>query len=724
MPLEVAIGLTILSLPLLAFAVQVFVGRMLPWSGHYIPTGAMGLAFVGSLLLFAKVLGESGGMEPQTWELSWIKIGTEAKDLSLSFGVLVDNLTVIMLVVVTSVSFFVHLYSWGYMHGEERYSRFFAYLALFSFSMLGLILVDSLLFLLVFWELVGVCSYLLIGFYFNKPSAARASMKAFITTRIGDVGFFLAVIIALGVVGSVSYADLFASVKGGLGPWSQGLLTFTAICLFCGAVGKSAQFPLHVWLPDAMEGPTPVSALIHAATMVAAGVYMVARLFPFLAGPAYFARDFWSSDALLVVAYVGGFTAFLAATIAVAQTDIKKVLAYSTISQLGYMVMGVGVGAFAAGMFHLWTHAFFKALLFLGAGSVIHAVHTNEMSQMGGLRRKMPITYWTFLLGTLALAGVPFFSGFASKEGILTNAMAFALHRGGVVFWLPFVFGIVSAALTAFYMGRVMFLTFWGKPRDQEKYDHAHESPWTMTVPLCSLAAAAVIAGGLGAIPILFHQKWFNQLINPERIVHKYMEKKQVGAAPTRERDDLLASVGAVPPIQSHGEEEAHARFEESEKSAARPTMWLSLVMLGIGAGGSYLVFGGRWKGRDLPKEIRAIGWYKKVLVELYYIDWFYYRYLVRGLMNVKTVAGLFDKWVIDGIVNFCGHLTRWTSALSGWVDYSGVDGAVRGTANGILDLGKRARRVQTGKLQEYVSLSIILFGGMILLFILMQAFK
>ncbi|MDF1667349.1 MAG: NADH-quinone oxidoreductase subunit L, partial [Planctomycetota bacterium] len=361
-------------------------------------------------------------------------VGTEAR-LDFAFNIFIDNLTAIMLVVVTTVSFLVHLYSTGYMvhhgHHAPRYHRFFAFLGLFSFSMLGLILTDSIFFLFVFWELVGLCSYFLIGFEFERQAACRASIKAFITTKVGDCGFFIALMIIGAVVGKFTFGEIFLSVQSGA--WAPWLLTLTAILLFIGPVGKSAQFPLHVWLPDAMEGPTPVSALIHAATMVVAGVYLVARMFPFFAGMPFFETgDVFGSTPLAVVAYVGGFTSLFAATIALVQDDIKKVLAYSTVSQLGYMILAMGVGSISAGTMHLWTHAFFKACLFLGAGSVIHAVATNDMKLMGGLRKKMPVTFYTFLISTMAIAGVPLLSGFFSKEAILTQALMFGDQRGGI----------------------------------------------------------------------------------------------------------------------------------------------------------------------------------------------------------------------------------------------------------------------------------------------------
>ncbi len=398
---------------------------------------------------------------------------------SMSMGMLADGLAAMMLVVVSIVSFLVHLYSMGYMHGDSRFSLFFTFLQLFSASMFGLVLANNYLQMYIFWELVGLCSYLLIGFWYEKQSASDAAKKAFLTTRVGDVGMMIGMLLIFFTTGSFAFGDIFGMVEAGTIPAT--ILTASSILLFCGAVGKSAQFPLHVWLPDAMEGPTPVSALIHAATMVAAGVYLVGRSFPLFSA---------SPQAMMTVAIIGVFTAIFAATIAVVQTDIKKILAYSTISQLGYMIFALGMGAYVAGLFHLMTHAFFKALLFLGAGSVIHATGTQEISEMGGLAKKMKVTTWTFVIGSLSLSGFPIFAGFWSKDEIL----GFAFDTGRYVF---FAIGAFTAFLTAFYMFRLIFVVFAGK--QSHASEHAHESPKTMTIPLVILSVLAVIAGYIGA---------------------------------------------------------------------------------------------------------------------------------------------------------------------------------------------------------------------------------
>ena len=429
--------------------------------------GAILGAFVCSLLLF---LSASSGES----NLTWIAIG----DFNATIGVKLDRLSALMLLVVSGVGALIHWYSQGYMEGDRSYARYFASLSLFSFSMLGIVLATNLMQMFIFWELVGVSSYLLIGFWHERPAAADACKKAFITNRLGDFGFLIGIIMVWAAAGSLNFGLLEKAMQEQpelLGA-SAGLI---GLLLFCGAMGKSAQFPLHVWLPDAMEGPTPVSALIHAATMVAAGVFMLCRIF-FLLSP----------DALSIIAWIGGATALMAAVIALQQDDIKRILAYSTLSQLGYMVMAVGLHAPGAAMFHLTTHAFFKAMLFLGAGSVIHALHHEQnIWKMGGLREKMPATYRTFLIGTLALCGVPPLSGFFSKDGIL--AAAADSHHGNPVL---FGIGILAAVLTTLYMGRLVLVAFHGAHRS-EQASHAKESPSVMTVPLWILLVPTLVAG-------------------------------------------------------------------------------------------------------------------------------------------------------------------------------------------------------------------------------------
>ncbi len=466
----------ILFLPLLAAAVITLFTLRSRTTSALLSIGAIVTGFVLTLLFIA-----ANSFHPVVTETStnWLSIGS----LNIDFGLKLDALSLMMMLIVTGVGGAIHIYSFGYMSEDRRFSRFFACMSLFTFSMLGIVLANNFIQLFIFWELVGVSSYLLIGFWFEKPSAADAAKKAFITNRLGDFGFLLGILTVWTMFGSLSFEGMKPGLANFMASHSGPTPMFFAagLLIFCGAMGKSAQFPLHVWLPDAMEGPTPVSALIHAATMVAAGVYMLCRVM-FLIEP---------SDALPVIAYIGGFTALLAALIAIQQNDIKRILAYSTLSQLGYMVMAVGLNGPTAAMFHLTTHAFFKALLFLGAGSVIIALHhEQDIWKMGGLKKKMPITFWTFIIGTLALSGVPPFSGFYSKDSILAQALEQKNYPlfGAAVF---------VAALTTFYMFRLFFVAFLGEARN-EKAKHAHESPAVMSLPLVVLAVFSVIGGGIG----------------------------------------------------------------------------------------------------------------------------------------------------------------------------------------------------------------------------------
>jgi len=422
------------------------------------------------------------------FELTWLRF---TETLIIKMGILLDPISVMMLVVITTISFMVHLYSLSYMHGEKGFQRFYAFLSLFTFSMLGLVIATNIFQMYIFWELVGVSSFLLIGFYYQKPSAVAASKKAFIVTRFADLGFLIGILILSFVTGTFDFAKLTepgTAIFGSAASMSfMGIsaMTWAMTLIFIGGAGKSAMFPLHIWLPDAMEGPTPVSALIHAATMVVAGVFLVARMFPVI--------HFQAPAAQEIIGYVGGFTSLFAAVIAITQYDIKRVLAFSTLSQLGYMMLALGVSGYGgeeglgymASMFHLFTHAMFKALLFLGAGSIIHAVHSNYMYDMGGLRKYLPITHITFLIACLTIAGVPFLSGFFSKDEILVAA----LHHNKILFAVEFI----VAGLTAFYMFRLYFSVFWGKDRH---YHHTpHESPLVMTIPLMFLAVASIFAG-------------------------------------------------------------------------------------------------------------------------------------------------------------------------------------------------------------------------------------
>ena len=477
-------------LPLASFLILGMFGHWIRDKAHLVAVPAIVLSLGISILAFFDV---AGGHHSTIRLYTWLTSGM----LDVHIGLSIDRLTSVMLLLVTTVSALVHVYTIGYMQGEPGYARFFSYIALFTFSMLMLVLADNFLQLFVFWEAVGLCSYLLIGHWYERQSAVAAATKAFVVNRVGDFGFMLGLLLVFTTFDSLDYATAFANV----GPATAQVMnilepvggsfevsTITVICLllFMGAIGKSAQFPLHVWLPDAMEGPTPISALIHAATMVTAGVFMVARL-----APLYNA----SPTAMSVVAIVGAITMVLGATIALTQTDIKRVVAYSTMSQLGYMMMACGLGAYAAGIYHLMTHGAFKALLFLGCGSVIIALHhEQDMRRMGGLKDRLPITYWTFLIGSLALAGFPLTAGFFSKDDVLVSAWA-----AGPLGQVLSMFGVLTALLTAFYSFRLVFVTFWGPSRvDQQHAAHVHEPSPTMTVPLVILAVLSIATGYVG----------------------------------------------------------------------------------------------------------------------------------------------------------------------------------------------------------------------------------
>ncbi len=490
-------------LPLIAFIVNIIFGRKIIREQAHLPaTIAVAGSLIVSIITFLDVLaGKSINYDLYSWIVSG--------NFKVSIGFLIDQLTSIMLIVVTSVSFLVHVYSIGYMHGDPGYYRFFSYLSLFTFSMLMLVMGNNLLQLYFGWEAVGLCSYFLIGFWYEKRSAADAGKKAFIVNRFGDFGFGIGVIMIFLTIGTLHYTDIFGNLSSLTGQtinilgFNFDLITLIALLLFLGAIGKSAQIPLHVWLPDAMEGPTPVSALIHAATMVTAGVFMVARFNPLFSQ---------SETAMMVVALTGAITSLFAATIALVQNDIKRIIAYSTVSQLGYMFLACGVGAFGAGIFHLYTHAYFKALLFLGAGSVMHAMAGElDIQKMGGLKKYMPITYWTFLIASLSIAGIPGFAGFFSKDEILWLA-----YNGGNVGRIVWIIGTIVAALTAFYSFRIIFLAFHGKFRGtHEEEHHLHESPKIMTIPLIILAIGAISAGWIGIPQALGGSNWIGHLLEP-----------------------------------------------------------------------------------------------------------------------------------------------------------------------------------------------------------------
>jgi len=472
------------GLPALVFVILALFGRYIKEAAQYLAVFGVATSFMFSLFALAHVSGVApglfGGPGNIDFAVNWIDLGEGG---SFPMGIYIDGLAAVMLVVVTFVSLMVQLYSGAFMEGDRRFAWYYAVLNLFTASMLGLVVAPNFIELYIFWELVGLCSYLLVGHWFEKDSAAKAAQKAFVVTRIGDAALFIGIIIFFAQTGTTDFRAISESAQAGFIGGS--LLTTALLLVFIGAVGKSAQFPLHVWLPDAMEGPTPVSALIHAATMVAAGVYLVARTYDIFVQ---------SPTALLVVAYVGGFTALLAGTIAVVKRDIKRVIAYSTVSQLGYMMLALGVGAYTAGVFHLYNHAFFKALLFLGAGSISYAMHKYDIFQMGGLRKRMPVTFWTMVIGGLSLAGIFPLSGFWSKDSIL--AATYEHH-----YYVLYGMALLTVFLTAFYIFRAIFVAFLGEPRSAEARE-AEESPGIKTGPMVLLAVLAVVSGWVG-IPAL-----------------------------------------------------------------------------------------------------------------------------------------------------------------------------------------------------------------------------
>ncbi len=667
-------------LPLAGFVLLVFRGRRIgePRSGH-IAAGLMITAAAISLVCAIRwVIGHPASVGVS---IPWLHLGAQA----INFGVHIDSLTIVMFTMVTVVASAIFVYSIGYMHGDPRFPRFFTYLSLFGFSMLGLVLSDSLIGLFIFWELVGVCSYFLIGFWFEKPSASNAAKKAFIVNRVGDFLFLIGIATMLGTTGAVTLEGVFSQVRQGAFHGHEALLTFAGICLFFGAVGKSAQFPLHVWLPDAMEGPTPVSALIHAATMVAAGVYLVGRIFPIL-----------TPTALLFVAYIGAITLIGSALIAIVMTDIKKVLAYSTISQLGYMILALGVGGWVAGLFHLITHACFKALLFLGSGSVIHGCHgEQDIRKMGRLHGKMPITSITFLIATLAIAGVPLLSGFYSKDAILASALGFSwTHR---VHWLLFILPAVAAAITAFYMLRLYLLTFWTKARDEHVHHHAHESPKVMWVPLAVLAVLTICIG------------WFGRM--PER--HSLGE----GRYEYKNGRGLVGLIAEAQPqwavswqMQEAGHASAHGvSKEEADAEAAHEEHGFHLVAMAIatcamlaGVFMAWLVY-----SKELisaAKAAQVLAPLHKLLLNKFYFDELYRATFVEGVLKLAAFGKWFDKTILDGLADGSARWVARTAFFSGLtLDNRGVDGLVNGVAQATLAGGNIARMGQTGRIRNYI---------------------
>jgi NADH-quinone oxidoreductase subunit L len=666
----------IVLLPLIGAAINGITGSLIQRSAgknaiSVLACAPVLLSFAISVYAFFALKGEAPESRLFVDHLfTWIHVG----NLNINMAFQLDPLSATMILIITGVGGLIHIYSTGYMHDEPAYWRYFAYLNLFTFAMLTLVLADNALLLFVGWEGVGLCSYALIGFWYSDWNNASAGSKAFYVNRIGDFGFMVATFLLFWSLAEVGHPTLtfreisqYAPLLEGHMFWGVSTVTLITLLMFVGAAGKSAQIPLYVWLPDAMAGPTPVSALIHAATMVTAGVYMIARMnVLFTMAPT----------TLTVVMVVGTLTALFAATIGTTQNDIKKVLAYSTVSQLGFMFIAMGAGAYAAGVFHLMTHAFFKACLFLGSGSVIHAMHhEQDMRKMGGLKKWMPITYWTFLLSTLAISGIPFFSGFISKDEILWEAFS----NGHQVLWLV---GLAAAGMTAFYMFRLVFMTFHGECRaDQHTQEHLHESPLSMTVPLMILAGLAVVAGGLA---------WPHALGGVNQFEH------------------WLEPVMGADVSQVHGA--AHG-----EAAHLDPIEYVTMVI-------SVLVaLAGIWIARAMylkktlsPDRVSDLagGTPYRTIYNKYYVDEFYQKVFVDGLLKLSRLCARFDQVVIDGIVNLAPRVTVLIASLYGLFDRVVVDGAVNGVAAVTGFVGTQTRRLQSGGINAYLYVIVVAVVG------------
>jgi NADH-quinone oxidoreductase subunit L len=639
-------------LPLLAVISNGLLGsRYSHEMAHRLAWGSVGLSFLCVIGVFADILRTGTAREVVAYQ--WIFGG----DLTINLAYLVDPLTCVMLLVVTGVGFLIHVYSVGYMHGEPGFTRFFIYMNLFMVSMLLLVMGNNYVVLFIGWEGVGLCSYLLIGYYYDKVSAAKAATKAFVVNRIGDAGFLVAIFLIFVNFKTLDYTKVFAQA----GQLSPEMATAIALCLLVGAVGKSAQLPLYTWLPDAMEGPTPVSALIHAATMVTAGVYMIVR--------NHVIFDL-SPTAMEVVGFVGGGTALFAATIGLVQTDIKRVLAYSTVSQLGYMFLGCGIGAYTAAVFHLMTHAFFKALLFLSAGSVIHALSgEQDIRKMGGLSKRIPWTYRLFLIGTIAIAGIPPLAGFWSKDEIMAHAFT---HNHFLLYGIA----AIGAFVTSFYMFRLTYLTFYGESRmDHHTEAHVHESPLVMIGPLVALGFLSLVGGLLLGFPP--EHGWLHQFLAPV-----------VGSGGEHE-----VSMGLVSAL-----------------------MVVATGIAVIGWGLAHYMYQVSTPTADVWAE-KFSGVYR-TLLNKYYVDELYDFIIVEPMKRLGELLDWFDRTVVDGLVRGVGQLADWGSAGSTWIEkyivYAGLN--VIGYGNHLA--AREGRKIQSGMVHHYVALIV---AGLFLLALVVQ---
>ncbi|MBN1446833.1 MAG: NADH-quinone oxidoreductase subunit L [Bacteroidetes bacterium] len=740
----ITLALIVLFVPLFSFVLLLAFGKRLPRQGDSIATGLMfaNLALAVVVMIGTLNLPETDPVpgfpnEPAQASITWVdfqsSITVFGQDIPLriELGVMLDPLVGIMLVVVMIITALVHLFSIGYMHGDPKYHRYFAYLGIFAFSMLGIVVTNNFLMMYAAWELVGLSSYLLIGFWYEKPMPAYAGTKAFLVNRVGDIGMWTGILILFTSYGTFRFDKIFAYIAAGQLPFgSEAWLTAAGILIFMGAIGKSAQFPLHTWLPDAMEGPTPVSALIHAATMVAAGVYLVARTFPMMSG-----------GALIVIAAIGTITAFIAATIALVQNDIKKVLAYSTVSQLGYMILALGVGAYTAGFFHLVTHAMFKACLFLGSGSVIHAMHgglhhihdhdtdPQDIRNMGGLAKKMPVTFTTFLVATLAISGVPLFSGFLSKDEILAGAWAFGSLTGDIAVLIPWV-GFIVAAMTAFYMFRLVILTFLGESKRPDIFEHIHESPLTMKIPIITLAALSIWIF-YSFNPISAPSGWFVKSVktpvtvtagNWYNLAHGEAHGADMVEQDAAHTQDVLEGEQVQGTIEHHIGIAANANQEALEHAmheAHYPAMITSVLLALSGIAFAFAMYRRRMINPDrLAARLRPVHTF---LLNKWYFDEIYEKWVVvPGVHLIARMMRWFDTYVVDGAVNGAASITRLQSHVSGLFDKWVVDGLVNFVAYAVGFFGILLKKTQTGRVQAY--LAFIITGVVVLVYLYFYA--
>jgi NADH-quinone oxidoreductase subunit L len=679
-------------IPLGTSVIQLLFGRRLPRQGDWLAVGGLVVSWILAMTLVAPVFFFGHAVPDQDVSFLW----ATSSDAAWRLGVHCDGLTLAMLLVVTTCSLLIHIFSTGYMHGNPLYSRFFAQISFFTFAMLGLVVSDNFLFLFICWELMGLCSYLLIGFYswapacgYDRDEPRKAAMKAFLTTRVGDVALLVGIAALYSATGELTFSGIAAAIeRGGV---SHAALLVAAFGILGGAIGKSAQFPLHVWLPDAMEGPSPVSALIHAATMVAAGIYLVGRAI---------AAGIFPQEAILATALVGSFTALFSATMALPAYDFKKILAYSTISQLGFMLTALAVDGWTAGFFHLTTHAFFKALLFLGSGVVLHAVHTRDMRKMGGLKSKLPITYWTMMIGSLSLSGFPFlFAGFWSKDEILGAALAWGMRHGDI-FYIPFFLLIAAAGLTAFYTFRMMILVFHGEPakahghHDGRHDDHAHHNhePLSMIAPLIALAFLAIVAGW----PFMLGDR-FHEVVT--------MTPASAAAAAVAEHGEAADAPHSGPdaarPATAHGAAPSHGHGDAVAHRAHNIAMIASIIVALGGIGLAFAVYHYRRISPDRFTRGRALSGYHNLLVNLYGIDACYMQ-IVKEVVALTNGVGLFDRAVIDRAVDATAPGLRAASIAARETDARVIDYVINGAADVTRSGGGSLRKLQTGRVQDY----------------------